>query len=359
MKVILGSAHPYLPQLTGGAQVSTHEIATDLIRRGHAACVLSGLTGAGRTGLRARLLLKLTGRRTAVDRGLGYPTYRGWFAQDGVDEVIARERPDVVLLQSGRPVPIARRFLDRGVPVVLYLRNVEPEDLGGDLRTLGQVPAIANSAFTAARYRDVFGLRPTVVHPTFTPERYRTSTTRRNVTFINPRPEKGLDTALAVARACPDIPFVFVEAWGMTPAEHGALLARIADLDNVTLRPGTDDMRQVYGEARIVLAPSRWEEAFGRIAAEAHFSAIPVIGSRCGGLPEAIGPGGLLVDPDAPIEEWVAAVRSVWDDAGRLEALSRAAAVHAARPALDRDSQIGAILEVLGRAAAARPESGG
>lgn len=351
MKIVLGSGHPYLPQLTGGAQISTHEIAGGLAERGHDIRVLSGLSGDGAVGLRGRVLLKLTGRKLAMDRSCGYPTYRGWFPWEGVDELVTRERPDVVLLQSGRQVPVARRFLARGVPVVLFLRNVEFDDLGGDLGALGPVPAIANSAFTAGRYREAFGLDPVVVHPTFTPERYRTPTDRSRVTFINPRPEKGLQTALALAAACPDIPFDFVEAWNMSAEERRALTGRVAPLRNVTLRPGTEDMRTIYRSSRVVLAPSQWEEAFGRIAAEAHFSAIPVIATRCGGLPEAVGPGGLLVDPEAGIDAWVAALRALWDDAALYDRLSRAAAEHAVRPALDRDTQMDTILQVLCAAA--------
>ncbi|PTE20275.1 glycosyl transferase family 1, partial [Cereibacter changlensis JA139] len=189
MKIVLGSAHPYLPQLTGGAQISTHEIAKALAQRGHKVRVLAGLSGIGRTGLRSRVMLKLTGRKLASDARCGYPTHRGWFPSEGVGELTAADMPDVVLLQSGRQVPMALRFQELGVPVVLYLRNVEFGDLGGDLHSLGPVPTIANSDFTANRYREVYGLDPVVVHPTFTPGQYRTRTERSTVTFVNPRRE--------------------------------------------------------------------------------------------------------------------------------------------------------------------------
>ena len=38
---------------------------------------------------------------------------------------------------------------------------------------------------------------------------------------------------------------------------------------------------------------------FGRIAVEPQFSGIPVVASDRGGLPEAVGPGGVLIDPAA------------------------------------------------------------
>ena len=38
------------------------------------------------------------------------------------------------------------------------------------------------------------------------------------------------------------------------------------------------DMRSVYAKCRILLAPSVWEEAYGRVVTEAQISGIPVVG---------------------------------------------------------------------------------
>jgi glycosyltransferase involved in cell wall biosynthesis len=355
MKIVIGNAHPYLPQMTGGAQASTHEMARDLARRGHRVSVLGGLSGHGWTGLRGRTVLKLSRRALATDRRYGYPVHRGWFPWDGVPELVAREAPDVAVVQSFKPVPLARAFLDAGVPAVLYLRNVEAKDLGGDPRSLGAVPAIANSAFTADHFARAYGLAATVIHPTFTPEAYRTETTRDTVTFINPHPDKGLATALALAEACPHVPFLFVEAWGLEAADRARLAEAVARRPNVTLRGRTNDMREIYGRTAVLLAPSRWQEAFGRVAAEAQFSGIPVIATRIGGLPEAVGPGGVLVPPEAGPGAWVAALRGLWDDPARYRALSEAARRHSARPALDRDRQTDLLIDVLQAAIAAGP----
>lgn len=351
MKIVIASAHPHFPQVTGGAQASAQDMAREMTRRGQDVVMLSALSGTGWTGLRGRILLKLTGRKTVSDRRFGHRSYRGWYPSEGVGEIVARERPDVAIVQSPRPAPIVRGLRDHGVPVVVYVRNVEFDDPGDDLRALAPVPIIANSRFTAARVKAAYGLGATVVNPTFTPESYRVVSARRTVTFVNPHPKKGLDTALMLARRCPDIPFVFVEGWAMTRDERRRLKARLSGCPNVALHPGARDMRDVYADARILLAPSRWEEAFGRVAAEAQFSGIPVLATRCGGLPEAVGPGGLLVDHEASDEAWVAALRRLWDDASFYEALSADAEAHSRRPELDKDRQIAAILRVLGDAA--------
>lgn len=347
MNILLASAHPYIPQISGGAQSSTHELAVEFRERGHNVSVLAGLTGDGWLGFSSRLKLKLQARRYVVDSNLGYPVFRSWFPWEVAETVAEECKADVIVLQSGFPVRMALSLKNAHARLFIYLRNVEQEDLGGDLSQLSHVSYIANSHFTAKRFKDLFGIDATVIHPLVRRENYETVSTLENVTFINPHPLKGLDIALAIAERCPEIPFSFIETWTLPDKEAEALKRQVAMLGNVTLRPSTRNMKSVYGKAQIVLAPSRWEEAFGRIATEAHFSGIPVVGSRCGGLPEAIGPGGVLVDTDAPIEDWVGAIKGLWHDKSFYAEKSAEARSYSKRPEIDRTKQLDRLLDVL------------
>ncbi|MEX0448798.1 glycosyltransferase [Spiribacter sp. 221] len=102
----------------------------------------------------------------------------------------------------------------------------------------------------------------------------------------------------------PDITFEVVESRGawegllrQVSSQYGPTRNR---LNNVTLTNNTNDMRPVYQRARLLLAPSLWWEAYGRVIAEAHMNGIPTIATNRGGLPEATGNGGFLIDlPDA------------------------------------------------------------
>ncbi|MGP3698095.1 glycosyltransferase family 4 protein [Rhodobacter sp. NSM] len=349
LRVLFTLGDPYLPQRTGGAQSSTDQLAAALQAEGHEVAVLSGLEGGGWTEYRARLQRRLLRRDYAQDRMGGYKVFRTWDPVDA-SEVVRHFRPDVAVVQNDntrRAVPLAQSLAKAGVPVVFYFRNVELEDLGGDPSSVPGARFVANSDFTARTYAKAFGIRATVVPPLVEPERYRTKSSRENVTFINPVPVKGLDTALAVAERCPDIPFVFVESWPLSPDRRQELEARIASLPNVTLRMRTNDMRSVYGNARILLAPSVWQEAWGRVATEAQFCGIPVIGSNQGGLPEAIGYGGRIVPSDASADRWAAEVRSLWDDQEAYASASLAAFAHARRPEIRGDHQLRTFLLVL------------
>src|SRR5690606_10381337 len=106
---------------------------------------------------------------------------------------------------------------------------------------------------------------------------------------------------------------------------------------NITLHPPTNDMRPLYSRARLLLAPSQWREAWGRVATEAQVNGIPVLASARGGLPESVGPGGLLVEHDAPLEAWLAAFSEIWDDPVRYERYSTEAKRHSLRPEIQPD----------------------
>jgi glycosyltransferase involved in cell wall biosynthesis len=181
-----------------------------------------------------------------------------------------------------------------------------------------------------------------VIYPYLEIDRYKTKSTQENVTFINPVPLKGRDIALDIARLNPDIRFTFVEGWPLTGEERRLLRQRVASLANVRLLPPQLDMRSVYGKCKILLVPSVWEEAYGMVVSEAQISGIPVVASNRGGLPEAVGPGGLTLDPDGAIESWSEAIRRLWQDGSYYTELSAAARAYASRPELACEFQIDA-----------------
>lgn len=340
MKILIASSQPFLPEITGGMQKSSDILARMLHDKGHDCQLLTALIGAGRFGWVARVKLKLSGGPIVRDNGLGYPVGRAWFPWQCVENLARKEKPDVIIIPCGKPVKMALEARKAGIPVVMWLQNVEFTDHGGDFADLGHIPCVANSSFTALKYHTAYGVDPVVIHPMIDGRRYRTETTRENVTFINPHPLKGLDIAVKVAEKCPDIPFSFIQTWTSSESEHKELKRKISGLPNVTLCPPVSDMRKVYQKARIVLAPSQWEEAYGRIATEAQYSGIPVIASNRGGLPEAVGQGGILLDPDGDIHHWVDAVQKLWHDPSYYHSLSDLAFAHANRPELDVGLQL-------------------
>ncbi len=349
--ILFLSAQPYMPQMFGGMQSTTHALTQALRQRGYNATILASLMLSGWLGWRGRFLLKALRKKAVLDQFESYPVYRAWKPWEAVSEIVPKVKPDVAVVSVKNPVKIAHALQKNEVPILLDLKDVEFKTLGGDLSELSHLNAVANSQFTADKYRDAFGLDPKVIHPLVDKDRYRVVSARKYVTFINTNPVKGLDIALEVARLCPEIAFEFVETWPLKPEELTALTLGLATLPNVIFTRVQKDVRVVYRRSRLVLAPSQWEEAFGRVGLEPQISGIPVIASKIGGLPEAVGSGGVLIDPNAPAEVWANEIKGLCEDQARYEALSQKSIAHSKSQAFENDHQIGLWLDMIARTA--------
>jgi glycosyltransferase involved in cell wall biosynthesis len=354
MKIVFYSGTPYLPQVRGGVEINTHELATELVARGHAVSVLTRLSYRDAFGIRMQLTQGLWARGCS-DRALGYQVLRARAPDLLVGDM---PRPDVVVIQNGHPKAISAAFARRGVPVVAYLHGLgfqmwpRQADASGDAR-LPISAYLSISEFTARRFEDQHGLKTSVIPPVHRPERYRAKRDPRYVTLINPVAVKGVDIALQVAAMLPNIPFQFVKGWPLGFAGRRRLRAQLKARPNVILVEPSD-MRDVYGVTRILLAPSQWEaETWGRVATEAHFSGIPVVASDRGGLPESVGPGGVILGVDEPAEKWAAIIERLWSDHSAYDELSSAALAYSRRSAISIDEQISAFERFLESAASA------
>ena len=315
MKILFVTTLGYPPQSAGGSKSSTHDLCTILKAKGHDVAVLCSVEPGGLLGLGNRIKRRVfPSYKFPVDHVVGYPVFRGWDPVAGVPEVVQRFKPDVAVVQAGQSVSISKALIAVGIPTVLYLRDVEFDKIGGELFEDKLLNYIANSSFTALAVYNRFGVNAQVVPPLVIPERYITHTTRKNVLHINPHPMKGIEITLELAKRRQDIIFNVIESWSVGPDVLGRYKAIADSLPNVFWHKRIHDMRKIYCHARIVLAPSQCEEAWGRIATEAHINGIPVIASDLGGFPESVGPGGLLVASDAPMEKWECALSSLWDD---------------------------------------------
>lgn len=345
MRILIVSGNPHIPQYSGGIESTTHDLALELRRRGHHVSVLCRLTAVG--GLASqfiRILRNLSRSRFPADHWLGYPVYRQWDVLQSIPFALRELSPDVAIVHKTRAVRIACEIRASGVPVLFYFHDVDHKRLDADLKLMTGAKFLANSEFTAQRYKDLFGTDSIVIPPIFHAQRYVSKRRPTNVTFVNPIVMKGSEIAFEVAERCPEIPFSFIEAWPLSLQDVKNIHDRIARVPNVTLRRRTDNMKNVYSKAKILLAPSVCEEAWGRVVTEAQFSGIPVVASNRGGLPESVGPGGVLLDPDGPIEAWVEAVRRLWTDAAFYGEASAAALAYSKRPQISPSSQIDTLL---------------
>lgn len=349
-RILFVTDYLHVPQGGGGAERNTHELCLALTAQGISAAVACTLRVDGsRLSWSSRIRRQLPPRREyARDTSCGYPVFRGW-DHSQIGEVVRRVRPDAVVVQSTDPEPLLEALAPYGVPMVTYFHEVEKLDHLRFLQGAG-IPVIANSAFTAGRLLEVCGLQSEVVLPLIDARHYVTTMQPDSVLFVNTTPRKGVDLAFAVAERRPDIPFQFVLSWTHKPPQLQALHIRAQASGNITLHAPTQDMRPLYARAKVLLAPSQWEEAWGRVATEAHVNGIPVLGSDRGGLPQAIGPGGIVVPASALPEDWAAALSRLWDEPEMYETASGAACAYSARQEIQPASITAKLLDIVGRA---------
>lgn len=340
MRILFTTAAPALPQLLGGSQRTSDALIRALIARGHTVGLACGLLGGDMLGLRGRVIVKFSNRLTARDQKLGYTAWRSWFPWQTLKEVAAEFRPDAGVVLAGSPAYMMEAFEALNLPALMAFQNVEYDDVGGDISAFHTANAVANSRFTSNSHFERFGVKSIVIHPFIERDKYIVESSGDYVTFINPHPVKGLDVALKIAELLPNTKFLFVKAWKMSAEEEAALQSKLAKLPNVKLHAPVSDMRIIYRQTRLLLVPSQWEEGYGRVATEAQFSGIPVIGSDRGGLPEAIGPGGVVLPYKADPQIWADSVHDLYSDDRRYQDTSKLAVDYASRIGVTLSHQI-------------------
>jgi len=232
---------------------------------------------------------------TAAEEAVWYQTYTKFLDQF---------KPDIVYYYGGRTLDllIGDEAHARGIPVAAYLAN---GNFSGKRWCRDVDLILTNAEATATHYQQQDGIHPQAVGVFIDPSRVVAKRHQREtVLFVNPSLAKGaaivVRLAMLMAETRPDIEFEVIESRG----QWQSLVAQVSkqygsplkELPNVRLTANTNDMRPIYARARVLLAPSLWWEAYGRVIAEAHMNGIPTIATNRGGLPGATGQGGLLFD---------------------------------------------------------------
>lgn len=341
MKVLFAFKNGHWPEFSGGVQSNTDYLARALQQRGHEVSVLCSLFGRGRFGLLSRAKLKISRMPWVCDTRLGYPVFRAWNVESIAGQLARHLQADIVVPQCHQTVPIAHSIMGASnAAVVPYFHNVEFNELGGCPKLPGINHYISNSHFTAKRFEDEFGIVSDVVPPIIECDRYACNARGDFVTFINPIEKKGLNIAAELAECFPHIPFLFVRSWDLSAEQEDKLDQACRGRGNISVVQPTSDMREIYSKTKILIAPSQWAEAWGRVASEAQCSGIPVLGSRIGGLVEAIGPGGITLPSNAPISVWINALGEMLKNEELYRSLSASAFQHSQRPGANPDRQI-------------------
>lgn len=179
---------------------------------------------------------------------------------------------------------------------------------------------------------------------------------------------KGADLLLAAfGQLRAELPSARLDVVGDGPEMPNLLaLAKRLDLgDSVTFHGALfgQGLWDIYARASLLVLPSRQSahdvEGFGTVFLEAGLLGVPSVGTRTGGIPEAVVDGvtGKLVRADSP-DELRRAIKSLLDDPREMERLGTNARERALRFSWDRSTD--QVLRLFGYAASENvPSKGG
>lgn len=335
----------------GGAARSTRELAGALAGRGHDVAVLSTDRPAGNTlfGIAERVAIKseglpvlgeltdrvagLLGRRTTQIDTNPFPELRSRVAENALKAVLRARRPAAVIVNS---VPrrsariLEREARESGAMFALYVREAHALTHLTDSALTPDL-VLAN-ARTHCEALDRLGVQSVFVPSVVDVSAARVDSTRRSVLLVNPVEANRVDLIIRLATRRPDDHFVLQESWPLNDDERRRLDAKISGHENVELRPRTEDPRQVYRDARLVLAT--YPTGRPRVILEAQANGLPVIALERPALREVAGNAARYVDDDAPDDQWLEAIAEFDQSSVYQHAVARSFA-HAQRPEFD------------------------
>jgi glycosyltransferase involved in cell wall biosynthesis len=286
MKILLES-RPFYPSV-GGMETVARQLAEAWTQRGHRIHVVTQTPLQGHEELGA---FPITRR----------PSLRSWNRLlDDAD----------LFLQSGVSLKTFPLAVWAQVPIVFIHHNMLPLSRGtvGLRNALKRVVARfgRNVAVSRAVADDLPAARTTVIPNPFVPqfrlEDHNEPASESHLLFVGRLVSvKGADVALRALSHLDPSYTLTICGDGAERTNLETLTGRLGIGSRVTFRGwvGHKELAEIAKQASIQLVPSRYEP-FGIVALEAIAAGCPVVASRTGGLPEAVGPCGVLVEPDQP-----------------------------------------------------------
>lgn len=170
-------------------------------------------------------------------------------------------------------------------------------------KSLKRSEAFCNSKFMQKKLYDLYGFRSELKYPYIDKNKLSIEYQKENqkgrmkgIVFIDGDVAKGGEISRKIAKEIKSETFYFFSKKIKEKTTKG----------NIIYYPWVKSTAIVFSYAKLVIVPSIWEEAFGRVAKESKILNIPVLVSNVGGLPESVDyDNNSIVKNFKKIESWV------------------------------------------------------
>lgn len=306
----------YIPDLCGGLEICARITLENLIgnkREGFvAAHGPSGLT----SNLLARLLRKVRGPYFTNVRIDNHCVYTDPWHPGDLNVLSQRISPTFVVCHVAGNNTSVPCVLNLQKPALFYIhgRNIHPAFK--TMRNRPEIKFACESTFIQKRFENETGHNIELVRPVLDRANFVTDQSGDAILVINPHPLKGGELVVHLAREMPHRHFLIVGGWEICKHEEHVIKIEhdLASLNNVERVSNLSDIREAFRRSKCLLMPCKVEEAYGRAAAEALIAGLPVIASNRGALPETVGAGGVTLDIEQPVQDWVCQLDRLFED---------------------------------------------
>lgn len=178
---------------------------------------------------------------------------------------------------------------------------------------------IANSKYIARELKKQNKISPFIIYPfteTDVSEALNENIEGKYLTMVGNAKVKGVETFIALSKLMPEQKFRIIDRNLKSSRQEG----------NILYCPLFNDIEELYGSTSILLVPSIWNEAFGKVSVEAGARGIVPIVSNRGGLPETVCSSLLVVEDYMNASEWKKRIEAIlpnieeWRKKSRLHA---------------------------------------
>ena len=175
-------------------------------------------------------------------------------------------------------------------------------------KAIEDAEVVCNSKYMSHKLKELYGIKSEVLYPYVDEVRLkneyvevRGEIKEKGIVFVGDAIIKGIELAKKISTKMPNESFYFFSRYVDEPKTD----------NNITWMPWQQREVDIYKYAKVVIAPSIWEEAYGRVSREAFLLNIPVLVSNRGGLPETVdGKQDYIVEDYLNPEIWKKKIES-------------------------------------------------